>query len=133
MEEDDIDWQETLGWSDYQVQELRLTGYSYVRQGKYDVAIKFFKALAAIDKESAYDLQTLGALYLELNDNESALSSLSDALKLQPNHNPTLLNQAKALFALGHKEEGLRIVRFLKKNKNPSISSMAKALLLAYA
>ncbi|MCB1135323.1 MAG: type III secretion chaperone [Chlamydiia bacterium] len=129
----EIDWQELLGWGRDELNELRNCGYSYIRQGKYDIGVKFFRALVALDTDNAYDAQTLGAILLEMNENEEALEVLVDALKLEPNHGPTLLNQAKALFALGHREEGLRIVRFLKKSKDRDVASMAKALLLAYS
>jgi predicted Zn-dependent protease len=132
-EEKDVDFLEVTEWDDDQLGELRTCGYSYLRQGKYEIAAKFFGALIALDDENPYDMQTYGALLLELDQNEEALAVLSDALKLRPNHNSTLLNQAKALFALGHKDEGLRIVRFLRKNKDKEISSVAKALHMAYA
>lgn len=131
--EDDINWREICGWGEEHLEELRNTGFSYLRQGKYDTAEKFFRALVALDPYNAYDLQTLGALLLELDNTKEALEVLSEALKLQPNHSPTMLNQAKALLALGHKEEGLRIAKFLRKNRDLSIASMAKALIMGYS
>ena len=58
-----IKWMERLGWTEEHIEDLRYTGYSYVRQGKYDIALAFFEALAVLEPESAYDAQMLGAIY----------------------------------------------------------------------
>ena len=126
-------WCQKLGWSDEQIEDLRYTGYSYIRQGKYDIAISFFEALAVLDQEGAYDSQTLGALYLELGKPAKALPWLDRALKVEGDHGPTLLNLCKALFMLGKKEEGLKLAGILKNEVSPAISSVAKALLLAHS
>lgn len=128
----DIEWTEVLGWGQEHLEELRLTAYAYVRQGKYETALKLTKALTALSPNHAYDWQLRGATELELGKTEEALASLSMALKLEPNHIPSLVNQCKALLILGHREEGLRIARFLKKNKDPRVANMASALILAY-
>lgn len=127
-----IDWRKKLGWTEEQIEDLRYTGYSYIRQGKYDIALSFFEALATLDTESAYDAQTLGAIYLELNKPGQAIVYFERALKLEADHSPTLLNLMKALFMLGKKEEGLRLAHILKNESNSSISNVAKALILAY-
>lgn len=128
-----IDWRKKLGWTDEQIEDLRYTGYSYIRQGKYDIALPFFEALATLDPESAYDVQTLGALLLELNKPAQALIYFEKALKLEGDHGPTLLNLMKALFMLGKKEEGLRLAHILKNETIPSIANTAKAIILAYS
>ena len=128
-----IDWMERLGWSEEQIEDLRYTGFSYIRQGKYDIALAFFEALAILDPGSAYDAQTLGAIYLQLKQYNKALKSFDRALNLEKNdRGPVLLNLAKTFFAMGKKEEGLKIVHILKNDSNPAISNLAKALLLAY-
>lgn len=127
-----INWRDTLGWKDEQIEEMRYMGYAYIRQGKYDIALPFFEALTVVDPESAYDAQTLGALYLQLNQPNKALICFDKALKLEADHAPTLLNLAKAFFMLGKRQEGLKLANILKDEANPSISNYAKALLLAY-
>jgi len=127
-----INWLEKLGWNEEQMEDLRLAGYSYIRQGKYDIALPFFEALTVFDPENAYDAQTLGALHLQLGEAEEALKSLDQALKLETDHAPTLLNLTKALFMLNRIEEAKKLAEILSKESDPFISNMASALLLAY-
>lgn len=128
-----INWREKLQWQQENSEELRLAAYAYIRQGKYDIAIDFFEALNVLEPESAYDAQTLGALYVQLGNPNKALKCFDKALKLEADHAPTLLNLTKALFMLGKKEEGLRLASILRNEADPAISNVAKALLLAYS
>ena len=128
-----IDWKKKLNWTNDQLSDLRNAGYSYIRQGKYDIALPFFEALVVLDSESAYDIQTLGALYLQLNNPAKALKCFDKALKVNAEHAVTLLNITKALFALGKKEEGMKLANILKNDANPNISNVAKAFLLAFS
>lgn len=128
-----INWLEVLGWNEEHIEDLRFTGYSYIRQGKYDIALPFFEALCALDPNSAYDAQTLGALYLEVGQPAKSLKYFDRALKIDTEHAPTLLNLTKALFMLGKKEEGLKLANILKNEPDPVISNTAKALILAYS
>lgn len=128
-----INWLEQLKWNEDHVEELRLTAYSYIRQGKYDIALPIFEALVVLDPESAYDSQTLGAIYLQLNNPLKALKAFDKALKLETDHSPTLLNVAKALFMLGRKEEGLKLANMLKNEQEPYIANTARALILAWS
>lgn len=127
-----INWLERLGWGEDEVEDLRYTGYSYLRQGKYDIALCFFEALVALNPNEAYDTQTLGALYLQLGEAEKALSMFEKALKSEGDHAPTLINMSKALLMLGKKEEALRLANVLQHDPAAGISNTAKALLLAY-
>lgn len=127
-----INWCKELGWTGEHIEDLRNAGYAYIRQGKYDIAISFFEALAVLDAESAYDSQTLGALYLQKGEPAKALKWLDRALKIDTDHAPTLLNLCKALFMLGKKEEGLKLAHILKNEPNMSISNVARALILAH-
>jgi tetratricopeptide (TPR) repeat protein len=127
-----IDWRKALGWTEEQSEDLRYIGFAYIKQGKYDIALPFFEALCVLEPESAYDAQTLGALYLQLNNPAKALKYFDRALKLETDHSPTLLNLTKALFMLGKKEEGLKLAGILSSDSNMAISNMAKALILAY-
>ena len=130
---DQIDWMSILGWSDEELSGLRFVGYSYIKQGKYDIAITFFEALVTLSPSSIYDLQTLGALYLQENNNLMALNYIEKALKLDPIHQPTLLNRVKVLFALGYKKQALAQARELEKSKDPEITQHAEALIIAYS
>lgn len=128
-----IDWISILGWNDEELSDLRFVGYSYIKQGKYDIAITFFEALVTLVPSSIYDMQTLGALYLQKNNNLMALNYIERALKLDPFHQPTLLNRVKVLFALGYKKQALTQAKELKKSKDLEIIDQAEALLIAYS
>lgn len=128
-----INWRESLNWTEEHIEDLRNIGYAYIRQGKYDIALPFFEALFILDPESAYDAQTLGAIYLQINDPVKAMKCFDKALKLEAEHAPTLLNLCKAFFMLGKKEEGLRLANILKNERDTYISNIAKALILAYS
>lgn len=129
-----INWKDKLKWDDEHIEDLRYTGYSYIRQGKYDIALAFFEALEILEPESAYDAQTLGAIYLQANDYNKAIKCFERSLKLKSDdHTPTLINLAKTLFAMGKKDEGLKLANMLKNEKNPRISNTAKALIMAYS
>lgn len=129
-----INWLDKLGWTEEHIEDLRYTGFSYVRQGKYDIALAFFEALIVLNPNSLYDTQTLGAIYLQINQPSKALLYFDRALKLETgDHNPTLLNLAKTFFAMGKKAEGLKLAQILKNESDKAISNVAKALILAYA
>jgi tetratricopeptide (TPR) repeat protein len=126
-------WQEVLGWTPEQLDELRFVGYSYVKQGKYDIALPIFEALVSLHPASVYNLQTLGAIYLETGKNLQALSTMEKALKLEPDHGETLLNRTKALFALGYRRQGASEARRLAAHSSKPIADAASALLTAYS
>lgn len=128
-----VNWLEVLGWKQEELEDLRFVGYAYIKQGHYDIAFKFFDALVILAKDNAYDLQTLGALYLQKGNNLMALDYLERALKLEPKHLPTLLNRTKALFFLGYKRQGALQARRLLQAEDPQIAGQANALLLAFA
>lgn len=129
----EINWQEKLGWNEEHLDDLRNTAFAYIRQGKYDIAKPIFEALVVLNHENAYDAQTLGALYLQLNNPTKALLYFEKALTIEGDHGPTLINVAKALFMLGKKEEGLRLVEILKNEPDFIIANTAKALIMAYS
>jgi len=125
-------WLEILGWNQEELEDLRFVGYSYLKQGKYDVASAFFEALVILSPESSYDLQTLGALYLQTGNHLMALNTIEKALKIAPSHAPTLLNRAKVLFALGYRKQALAQAGMLQSHSDPEVSSLASALIEAY-
>ena len=129
----EINWLDVLGWQGEELEDLRFVGYSYLKQGLYDTAITFFEALVTLSPTSAYDVQTLGALYLQKGNNLMALNYLEKALKLDPNHAPSLLNKTKALLSLGYKKQGLAQAKDLESSQDPAIANQAGALFQAYS
>ncbi|MDB6081046.1 MAG: hypothetical protein JWO53_318 [Chlamydiia bacterium] len=128
-----INWFEKLGWTEEHLEEIRNAGYSYIRQGKYEMALPFFDALSVLNPEDSYDIQTLGAIYVQLNQPKKAIKYLDRALQLEGDHSATLLNLAKAFFMSSKVAEGLKLAAVLQKDPNPFISSTASALILAYS
>ena len=126
-------WNEILGWNHDQLEEIRFAGFSYLKEGRYEKALVFFKALRILDPKSVYDAQTLGALYLQIGDGKEAIQVLEQALLLSPAHEPTLLNLAKAHLELSQKKEALDLLRPLQKSKDPRIAGDASALVASYA
>jgi tetratricopeptide (TPR) repeat protein len=129
----EINWLDVLDWGEAELEDLRFVGFSYLKQGKYTIALTFFEALVVLDPENAYNLQTLGAIHLQLHHNLEALNYLEHSLKLEPTHLPTRLNKVKALFALDYKRQAIREAEELSHSENPDIADSASALLLAYA
>lgn len=127
-----VNWRAILGWSDEQLEELRFSGFSFLREGHYKKALLFFEALVVLDPTSIYDTQTLGALYLQIGEGKKALTTLERALSLDPLHEPTQINRVKALLMVGRKQEAVELVRTLEKSEDPAIANDAAALLIAY-
>ena len=127
-----VQWSDILGWDGEAIEDLRYLGYAYLKQGKYEIARSFFEALVTLNQENSYDLQTLGGLYLETGKNLQALNTIEKALKLEPSHSETLLNRAKALFALGYRRQAISQANLLLRDPVASIANQASALLLAY-
>lgn len=127
-----VNWIELLGWTQDQLQELRFAGFSFLKEGKYERALLYFEGLVVLAPDSAYDRQTLGALYLQVNQLDKALAMLNAALQLEPTHEPTLLNKVKAQFLLGQREEAMAVAQTLSLSVNPQIAGDASALILAY-
>jgi len=127
-----IDWRKKLGWGEDQIEDIRYAAYAYIRQGKYDIALPLLEALVIVEPESAYNAQTLGAVYLQLGKASDAIKALDKALKLETDHAPTLLNLTKALFMLGRHAEGLKLAHILRNEKDMQIANAAKALIMAY-
>jgi len=121
-----------LGWGKNEIDDMRFVAYSYIKEGIYDVAITFFDALEVLVPPTSYDLQTMGALHLQIGNGLKALDYLDRALKLDPMHLPTQLNRAKTLFMLGYKRQGLVAARELEKNESKEVQEQASALILAY-
>lgn len=128
-----INWKDQLQWTEDHIEDLRLAGYAYIRQGKYDIALPFFRTLVLMNSDDPYDFQTLGAIYLQIGEPEKAITFLDKALQMDTEHAPTLLNMAKAFFMLGRVDEGLKLAEILANEPNMAIANGAKALILAYS
>lgn len=125
-----MNWADALGIEKSATHSLRAMGYLYVRQGAYDIALKIFHALLVLEEtENAYDLQTLGAIYLQKGEALSSLEYLDRSLTIEPEHPFTQLNRAKALLALGYKRQSLEQLSALLHSKNPEAVAQAAALL----
>ena len=127
-----LKWSEIVGWDPEALEDLRYLGYAYLKQGKFDIAQSFFEALVTFNQNSAYDLQTLGGLYLETGQNLQALNTIEQALKVEPTHPATLLNRVKALFALGYRRQAIAQAKALVSHSDSAIANQASSLLLAY-
>lgn len=127
-----IEWSTVLGWDSDTLEDLRFLGFAYLKQGKYKIASSVFETLITVGSQDLYDLQTLGALYLETGKNLQALNTIEQALKLDPMHLETLLNRAKALFALGLRRQGAAQATALLETTDETVKNHASALLLAY-
>ncbi len=126
-------WKQFLGFDNDQIDDLRYVGYSYIKEGHYHIAIRFFEALTILEPKSAYDFQTLGALYLQTNQLQYALNYLERALRLEPSHELTQLNKLKALYLLGYYKQANKLAEELIKIGSLPVRTKAESLLLAYA
>ena len=128
-----LNWNKILGWDEEQVEDFRLTAFLYIREGKYDIAKTFCETLAVLNPDNSYDLATLGALYLQLNNPVNALTYLDKAKSLNPKSQTIQINRIKAMLQLGYREEGLRLLKsFIPTCKDKFIVSDAQALQMAY-
>jgi tetratricopeptide (TPR) repeat protein len=125
-------WLKELNWTSLHTDELRNAAYAYIRQGKYEISLPFFEALVVLDPENAYDLQTLGAIYVQINQPKKAIACLNRALQYDADHGATLLNLAKAFFMAGQIDQGKRLANVLQHDKNPLIAGNAAALIMCY-
>ncbi len=128
-----INWAEHLGWGEEQFQDLRFAGFSLYRDGRYEQAYTYFAALVELAPDSHYDHQTLGAIQLQLGNNEKALDILDKALEMVPTDEVTLLNKTKALLMVGKKAEALAIAKKLQSSADPYLANDAQALTMAYS
>ena len=124
-----VKWIDLLGWSEEELDDLRFVAYSYIKQGHYETARKIFDALIIIDPQNAYNLQSMGALYLQLGNGLESLHYLDRALKMEPKHLSTLLNRTKSLFLLGYHDEAAKTATQLEKCTDRSIAKEATLLL----
>lgn len=127
-----MNWLELMGWGPEELRDFRSIGYSYIRQGAYEIALDYFEALTAIDPSNIFDLETLGAIYLQLGNGLQALDIIDKSFKMEAPSLETKLNRAKALFLLGYRRQGLLQAMELTQCEDPQIADQASALILAY-
>lgn len=128
-----MDWQNFLELSDSSLEDLKTVGYLYIKQGCFKIALEIFNAISIIDPTSVYALQTLGALYLQLEEYSKALDFLDKALKLDPKNDLIMLNKSKALFSLGYITQGLSLAKIISKSNDKKFSRQAIALIESYS
>ncbi|MCI5052930.1 MAG: type III secretion chaperone [Simkaniaceae bacterium] len=121
---------EILGWDEEQLKDLRYAGYSYVRNGRYEIARKFFESLFVIDPSSVYDARTLGAIYLQIGEYDLSLKLLNHAKELDDTNDMARNNRSRALFHTGNKEEALKLAHDLAKSQDAIVAQRAEALLI---
>ena len=46
----DMNWLDLLGWAGQEMEDVRFAGYSYIKQGQYQAALKFFEALVVLSE-----------------------------------------------------------------------------------
>lgn len=126
-------WSELLGWDEEKIEEIRFFGFSLLREGKYERARLIFEVLLILDKDSILDRQNLGALYLQMNENQKAVEQFNKVLEKLPEDEQTLLNKAKALFMLHQNQAAIEIVQKLSKSTNVTIANDADALMMVHA
>ncbi|MEZ5314964.1 MAG: tetratricopeptide repeat protein [Chlamydiales bacterium] len=125
-------WRSILGWTDEQIEELRFAGFSFLREGQYNKALLFFEALVIIDPSNTYDMQTLGALHLQMSNGKKAIEILNRALLLDPSHELTQLNKVKALLLSSEKNQAFALAKELEKSQDLTIANDVSALLTTY-
>lgn len=128
-----MNWLEVLGWHEEELQDIRFVGYSYIKQGLYATAIELFEGLYVLSSDNFYDLQTLGALYLQINKPLQSLEFLDKALQIKPDDSSTLLNKVKVLFALGYRKQAVNLAKKLQGSSDENIAQYANALLLTFS
>lgn len=124
-----INWIDVLGWGTTELDDLRTVAHAYVQQGIYTTALTFLDAVITLHPPTAYDLQMLGAIHLQMGHGLKALDNLDRALRLDPSHIPTQLNRAKALFSLGYTQQAIAQARAVERQKDKNLAEQATALI----
>ena len=120
-----------LGWKQEQLTSLQFIAFSYIKQGKYDIAQNLLETLEALNPSDLYTLKTLGAVYIETKNALKALDTLEKALKLDPQDEMTRFNRIQALVSLGLKKQALEDSEMLINAVNPYIKERAEAFILS--
>ncbi|HRW58126.1 MAG TPA: tetratricopeptide repeat protein [Chlamydiales bacterium] len=124
-----IAWLEILNWNETQLTDLKNVGYQYVLQGKYDIALKIYKALVTLNPNDNYNNKILGSIYLELNNPLEALNFYNQALKLDPDDAYTEMNRAKSLYLLGYHKQATQAMQKLSMSSNKKVAQEATSFL----
>jgi predicted Zn-dependent protease len=120
-----------IGLDDQDLRSLELVAFSYIRQGKFDIALSLLEGLEVLEPENVYILQTLGACYLETKNPYKALDTLEKALKLDPYSETSRFNRIQALMSLGLKKQALIECEGMLNAQNKLLKDKAEALLLS--
>jgi tetratricopeptide (TPR) repeat protein len=128
-----MNWSQLLGLDPTTINDLRYVGYTYLKEGHYQIAIEFFEALIILEPSTSYNYQTLGALYLQTGQLQLALNYLERSLKIDPQHEPTRLNKLKTLYLLGYFKQANLLAQELIQSASLQAKTQAEALFLAYS
>jgi tetratricopeptide (TPR) repeat protein len=128
-----MNWLEALDWNESNLDDIRVVGYSYLKQGHFSFATSCFKALVILNPNSAYDNQTLGSLYLQDKRYMLALEYLDKSISLNPKNYLALLNRTRALLSLGYINQAISQAKALQTCPINKIASQASAIVLAYS
>jgi tetratricopeptide (TPR) repeat protein len=87
-------------------EHLNCVGYGYFTQGKYDLAIPYFKKAIDLNHNYATAFCNIGASYVNLNEYDKSIENYNIALNLDPNNAITWNGRGNAyigkkLYALG--------------------------------
>lgn len=111
-----------------------MKGFRAYEQGRYEDARAVFAELAERDPSEGYYRTALGAVCLAMDDLDSALPHLNEALRLNPEDNAALVNRGEVQLRLGNILEGARdfarAVELDPQNKDP-LTERARVLAAA--
>jgi tetratricopeptide (TPR) repeat protein len=128
-----MNWLEVLDFNESNLDDIRVVGFSYLKQGHFSFAISCFKALVTLNPNGSYDNQTLGSLYLQDKKYMLALEYLDKSISLNPKNYLAILNRTRALISLGYINQALTQAKALQSCKNNKIASQAEAIISAYS
>jgi tetratricopeptide (TPR) repeat protein len=114
--------------------ERAVKGFQAYEQGRYDDARAVFSDLAARDPSEGYYRTALGAICLAMDELDEALAHFDEALRLNPQDCPALVNRGEVHLRLGNILQGAqdfsRVVALDPENKDP-LTERARLLAVA--
>lgn len=96
-------------------------GIAYMREGKFDIAMKKLQKAVSLDDSYAPAHDALAVLYERLGENDKAAQHYRRAISLDPSDSGLLNNYGQFLCQTGHPKEAQEY--FQKALKNPLYSS----------
>ncbi|SEK70261.1 Tfp pilus assembly protein PilF [Butyrivibrio sp. ob235] len=105
---------------------------TYIKQEKYDEAIKVYDAILALRKKDkdAYYMRGMARLYM--SDHDGATADFNKAMTLSPRNYDLRIMIYKALSANGFEEEGREILEACLNNTDPNMTNYEKGQISYY-